>query len=194
MLNKSDETGHPCLVPDLRGKSFNSSLLSMTLPVWVFHVWPLLCWDIVPLGFPGSTNGKESACQCRRHQKYGFSSGSGRSPGVGSGNPLQYSCLENSMDRGAWQPTVHGVAKSQTWLSMHVWSLYTYFIKSFCHEWILDFCQMLLLHLLRWPYYFYFSVYQCGMSHGLTGGCLIVFAFAAPIISRTDWGKLWIAT
>ena len=40
--------------------------------------------------------------------------GSGRSTGKGNGNPLQYSCLENSMDRGAWQATVHGVAKSQT--------------------------------------------------------------------------------
>jgi len=40
--------------------------------------------------------------------------GSGRSPGGGHGNPLQYSCLENPMDRGAWQATVHGVAKSQT--------------------------------------------------------------------------------
>ena len=39
---------------------------------------------------------------------------SGRSPGVGNGNPLQYSCLENSMDRGAWRATVHGVTKSQT--------------------------------------------------------------------------------
>ena len=38
-------------------------------------------------------------------------------PGIGNGNPLQYSCLENSMDRGAWQATVHGVAKSQTQLS-----------------------------------------------------------------------------
>ena len=43
--------------------------------------------------------------------------GSGRSPGVGNGNPLQYSCLENSMDRGVWQATVHKVAKSQTGLS-----------------------------------------------------------------------------
>ena len=41
-------------------------------------------------------------------------SGSGRSPGEGNGNPLQYSCLENPMDRGAWWATVHGVAKSQT--------------------------------------------------------------------------------
>ena len=40
--------------------------------------------------------------------------GSGRSPGAGHGNPLQYSCLENPMDRGAWQPTVHGVVKSWT--------------------------------------------------------------------------------
>ena len=40
--------------------------------------------------------------------------GSGRSPGAGNGNPLQYSCLENPMDRGAWQATVHGVAQSQT--------------------------------------------------------------------------------
>jgi len=42
---------------------------------------------------------------------------SGRSPGEGNGNPPQYSCLENSMDRGAWWDTVHGVAKSQTRLS-----------------------------------------------------------------------------
>ena len=43
--------------------------------------------------------------------------GLGRSPGEGSGNPLQYSCLENSMDRGSWQATVHGVTKSWTQLS-----------------------------------------------------------------------------
>ena len=50
--------------------------------------------------------------------------GLGRSPGEGPGNPLQYSCLENPMDRGAWWATVHGVAKSQTGLnnlaSIHV--------------------------------------------------------------------------
>ena len=47
-------------------------------------------------------------------------SGSGRSPGGGNGNPLRYSCLENFMNRGAWQDTVHGVAKSQTQLSSHL--------------------------------------------------------------------------
>ena len=45
--------------------------------------------------------------------------GSGRSPGVGNVNPLHYSCLENSMDRGAWWAIVHGAAKSQTQLSTH---------------------------------------------------------------------------
>ena len=45
--------------------------------------------------------------------------GSGRFPGEGNGNPLQYSCLENPMDRGAWQATVQRVAKSQTGLRMH---------------------------------------------------------------------------
>ena len=45
--------------------------------------------------------------------------GSGRSFGEGNGNPLQYSCLENSMDREAWQATVYGVTKSQTQLSTH---------------------------------------------------------------------------
>ena len=42
----------------------------------------------------------------------GYITGMGRSPGVGNGNPLQYSCLENSMDRGAWQATVHGVQRA----------------------------------------------------------------------------------
>ena len=46
--------------------------------------------------------------------------GSGRSPGVGNGKPLQYSCLENSMDRGAWQATVHGPTKIQTRLTEHI--------------------------------------------------------------------------
>ena len=46
----------------------------------------------------------------------GLIPGSERFPGAGRGNPLQYSCLENPMDRGAWQVTVHGVTKSQTWL------------------------------------------------------------------------------
>ena len=58
--------------------------------------------------------GKESACQAGNS---GSIPGSGRSPGGGNGNPLQHSCLENPMDRGAWQATVYGVTKSWTQLS-----------------------------------------------------------------------------
>ena len=77
------------------------------------------------LGFPGGTCGKEHTCQSRRHKRCGFTSWVGRSPGGGHGNPLQYSCLENPMDRGTWPIMVHRVAKSQTRLSdltcMHMW-------------------------------------------------------------------------
>ena len=64
--------------------------------------------------FLGGSDGKESACNVG---DLGLIPGSGRSPGEGNGNPFQYSCLENSMDRGAWRAAVHEVAKSQTWLS-----------------------------------------------------------------------------
>ena len=72
------------------------------------------------LGFPGGSDGKASACNARHS---GSIPGSGRSPGEGNGNPLQYSCLENSMDGGAWWATAHGVTKSHTWLSDFTHSL-----------------------------------------------------------------------
>ena len=61
------------------------------------------------LGFLGSSVGKESACNT---EDPGSIPGLGRSPGGGHGNPLQYSCLENPMDRGAWWAIVHSVTKS----------------------------------------------------------------------------------
>ena len=60
------------------------------------------------MGFPHSSVGKESACSAG---DLGSIPGSGRSSGEGNGNPLHYSCLENPMDRGAWQATVHGVTR-----------------------------------------------------------------------------------
>ena len=60
------------------------------------------------LGFPHSSVGKEYACNAGDP---GSVPGSGRSPGEGNDYPLQYSCLENPIDRGAWQATVHGVAR-----------------------------------------------------------------------------------
>ena len=66
------------------------------------------------MGFPGGSEGKVSVCNAG---DLGLTPGSGRSPGEGNGNPLQYSCLENPMDREAWQTTVYGITKSQTTMS-----------------------------------------------------------------------------
>ena len=69
-------------------------------------------WALVSqMGFPGGADDKESAYNVGDP---GLIPGSGRSPGEGNGNPLQYSCLEYSMDRRAWWATVHGAAKNWT--------------------------------------------------------------------------------
>ena len=65
----------------------------------------------VYMDFPGGSDGRESTCNAEDPDLIPRSESS---PGEGNGNPLQYCCLENPMDRGAWWPTVHGVAKSQT--------------------------------------------------------------------------------
>ena len=65
-------------------------------------------------GCPGDSDGKESACSAGDQGSIPWL---GRSPGEGNGCPLQYSCLENPMERGAWWATVHGVTKNQTRLS-----------------------------------------------------------------------------
>ena len=66
---------------------------------------------LLKIGLPCGSDGKESACNA---EDRGSIPGSERSPGEGRGYPLHYSCLENSMDRGGWWATVHGVAKSWT--------------------------------------------------------------------------------
>ena len=65
-------------------------------------------WD---LDFPGSSVAEESTCNA---EDPGLIPGLGRSLGEGNGNPLQYSCLGNPMDRGVWQATVHGIARVNT--------------------------------------------------------------------------------
>ena len=73
-------------------------------PVLVLCLWLNSKESAFKAGYPGSIPGLR------------------RSPGEGNGNPLQYSCLENSMDRGDWWTTVHGVTKSQIRLSTHAWA------------------------------------------------------------------------
>ena len=110
------------------------------------------------LGFPGGASGKEPTCQWRRRDA-DLVPGSGRSPGGGHGNPLRYSSLENPMDRGAYQATVHRVAKSRTqlkWRSMHACILFP--------NWILislklgSFIMLLLYMEEHWAQYAVFAL------------------------------------
>ena len=87
------------------------------------------------LGFSVGASSKEPACQCRRIKDAGSIPVSGRSSQGGHGNPFQYYCLENPMDRGAWQAVIHRVVKHQTqlkWLGTHI-------------------PQYWLYHYLKWP-------------------------------------------
>ena len=92
------------------------------------------------LGFPVNSDSKESVCSVRDP---GSIPGLGISPGEGNSNPLQYSCLENPMDRGAWWTIIHGVTKSWIWLkqlSTHTYKVFTG---------ISDICSFLSMGKLR---------------------------------------------
>ena len=100
---------------DLDLKKINNTSISNVLNVLLLDDFNtlilLLINDDYIINYMGFPDSKESACSV------GFSGSipeSGKSPGAGNGYPLQYSCLENSMDRGAWWATVYGVAKSWT--------------------------------------------------------------------------------
>ena len=127
------------------------------------------------MGFPGGSDSKMSACSVGDP---GSIPGSGRSPGEGNSNPFQYSCLENSMDGGAWWATVHGVAKSQTQLSD--FSFFLSFIHSFFlfHDVLkqLSSFQLIFIISLRWSLY-----------HSHESGCRQVFLFL-----QLQWGKGWL--
>ena len=87
-------------------------------------------------GFPGGASSKASACYAG---DLGSIPGSGRCPGEQNGYPLQYTCLENSMDRRAWQVIVHGVAKSRTqlkWLSMQRWWWWWFSRQVVSYSWV----------------------------------------------------------
>ena len=110
----------PCCAKLLQLCATLCDLMDCSLSDSSVHACPTLVnTQSVGLTFPGGSDGKESA---RDTGDPGSIPGSGRSPGERNGNPLQYSCLVDSMDRGAWWAIVHGVAKSQKQLkqlSMH---------------------------------------------------------------------------
>ena len=100
-------------------------LYVLDLIVAVIYFWPPCEKNT---GFPGDSGVKNLLANAGH---VGSTPGSGRSPGRGHGDPLQYSCLESPMDRGAWQATVHEVAKGWTWikwLSTHICIKTMYFL------------------------------------------------------------------
>ena len=86
-------------------------IINIILFTFILLIWQIVLIWILPAD---GSDSKESVCSMGDP---GSIPGLGRSPGEGSSNPLQYSCLENSMDRGAWWAIVFGVTKSQTELS-----------------------------------------------------------------------------
>ena len=109
----------PSVFPSIRVFSNVSVLCIMWPKFWSFN------YSISPsneysglisfkMGFHGSSTGKESTCNAGDPSSI---PGLGRSPGEGNSYPLQYSCLENSMDRGAWQVTIHGITIRHDWVT-----------------------------------------------------------------------------
>ena len=133
---------------------------------------------ITQYGLPGRSDGKESVCNVG---DLGSISGSGRSLREGNGNPLQYSCLENLMDRGAWWAPLHGVAKNRIQLS-NQHSIFRYLVRSSLSSTIL--LQVVLFYSFLWmksiPLYlcitaFLFTIY--------TQKIVFLFALFLPFIS-----------
>ena len=78
-----------------------SSFIMETISLDFSYITRNIKSGLITQGFPGGASGKEPACQCRSHSRFRFNSELGRSPKEGNGNPFQYSCVENPMDRGS---------------------------------------------------------------------------------------------
>ena len=148
-----------------------------------------------PVGFPGSAEVKVSAWNVGDP---GSIPELGRSPGEGNGNPLQYSCLENPMEGGAWWATVHGVAKSQTRLShftsqrvRHDWAT----SLSLCPVTLLQPCFLVPGNFCQffWIFHIHNYVFVIGDSFiSYFANCTFFFFSMPMILSRTStnvWGE-----
>ena len=127
----------------LHGISFSILLISSPC---VFEFKICLSWVV----FPSGAVVKNPPANARDARNMGLIPGLGRSPGEENGNPLQYSCLETSMDRGAWRAVTHGVTKSQMWLSSSRWRIlvsWFFFFPPFYH--CLPFDCLLHFHLMQ---------------------------------------------
>ena len=127
--------------------------------IWIFTIIYLCLPLFIQQGFPGGASGKEPTCQCRRQERHRFDSWVRRSPREGHGNQLQYSCLENPMKRGAWQTTVHRVAKSWTWLKR----LSTYYLLTFISIWVWNIFS-LNISCIYYPVQIYKSAFKQALT------------------------------
>ena len=150
-------------------------MIYKTPPLLFVFFWPQFLPFFILLDFPGGSDSKASAYN---EADPGSIPALGISPGEGNGNPLQYSCLENPRDRGSWQATVHGVAKSETQLHFHFHfhlaysALVTQSPLLFMNkpgEFPLDFSsfslEMLSSHIYEWLPPFFMSLPQISLAH-----------------------------
>ena len=119
------ECFHPLLIlsREMFALFFSGSMPHLRI---YFHTFPIIVLNVLPCWL----SSKESTCNAGDAIDAGLIPESGRSPGGGNGNPLQYSCRENPMDRGAWWATVHRVTKSWTRLNTHMrhFSIFLYLV------------------------------------------------------------------
>ena len=134
------DTRLPGCILDLKNSSSIAKLLLLEQChpfLWVFgnHCSTLCLYELVytsaALGFPGGLAVKNLPASAGGAGDPGSILGSGRSLGEGNGNPLQNSCLKNSMDRGAWRVKVHGITKNWTWPSIQHIHTHTVWVTSF---------------------------------------------------------------
>ena len=127
-------------------------------------------------GLSRQLSGKESACQCRR---LGSIHGLGRFPGKGNGNPPQYFCLKNSMDRGAWQAIVHRVTESDTTELLSTCTLCVEFYVYHCNQEVVkpEILLYVVLQFVKMSEYYqcYFRWCGCFRSPQSVSVCVCVY-------------------
>ena len=154
-------------------------------------------WIIFHWAFPGGSDGKVSAYNAG---DLGSIPGSGRSPGAGNGNPFQYSCLENPMDRGAWWARVRGVAGSWTRLSDFTFTFLflcvyvPHFVHSSDDRGLDCFTSWLLWIILPWTfiYMFYMNMFlvllglylRMNLLHHMATLCLTIWEIANGFLEQ----------